>query len=241
MLTDPPALAAVAAGPEGVLAGLRPGAVWVEMSTVSPPATRALALEVAARGATLLDAPVSGSPVTLAQGRLAFLVGGDAAALERVRPLLLTIGPTITHLGEVGHGVTMKLAINLGIAVQMLAFSESVVLAEKAGIPRERAVAALLGSVIASPMLRYRGPFALEMPREPLFSVAMMQKDVRLGLDLGREVGVPLPSAAVAHEMLEAARGLGLGELDCAAVFDVIATLARRPGAPRAGAAAQAG
>jgi 3-hydroxyisobutyrate dehydrogenase-like beta-hydroxyacid dehydrogenase len=180
---------------------------------------------VQAKGATLLDAPVSGSTVTIAQGQLSFIVGGDLAALERVRPVLLAIGPTITHVGALGLAVTMKIAVNLSIGVQMLAFSESVLLAEKSGIPREKAVEALLKGVTASPMLKYRGPFVLDMPEEALFSVMLMQKDMRLALEQGRAVGVPLPSTGLVHELLTGARGLGLAEKDFAALFDVLAKL----------------
>jgi len=119
----------------------------------------------------------------------------------------------------------MKIAVNLSIGVQMLAFSESVLLAEKSGIPREKAVDALLKGVTASPMLKYRGPFVLDMPAEALFNVKLMQKDLRLALEQGRGVGVPLPATGLVHEMLTAARGLGLAEKDFAAVFDVLATL----------------
>src|SRR4029434_5016059 len=153
MVTDSTALRAIALGPDGVIAGLRPGAGWAEMRTVSRAVTRELGKAVAARGASLIDAPVSGSAVTLDAGQLSFMVGGDPAALEKVRADLMAIGPTITHVGELGLAVTMKIATNLGLAVQMLAFSEAIVLAEKAGIERERAVEVLLKSVIASPML----------------------------------------------------------------------------------------
>ena len=226
MVTDTAALEAVTRGPDGILAGLRPGAVLVEMSTVSPEAVRALAADVAARGAELLDAPVSGSPATLDAGQLSFMVGGTAPALERVRPYLTAIGPTITHVGAVGLAKAMKIAINQGLAVQMLAFAESVLLAEKAGVARERAVEALLRSVVASPMLKYRGPFVLGMPAEAWFDVGMMQKDLGLSLDLGRSTGVPLATVAVTNELLTAARGLGLAGYDFAVVFDVVARLA---------------
>ncbi len=226
MVTDTAALEAVTRGPDGILAGLRPGAVLVEMSTVSPEAVRTLATDVAARGAELLDAPVSGSPATLDAGQLSFMVGGTAPALERVRPYLTAIGPTITHVGAVGLAKAMKIAINQGLAVQMLAFAESVLLAEKAGVARERAVEALLRSVVASPMLKYRGPFVLGMPAEAWFDVGMMQKDLGLALDLGRSTGVPLATVAVTNELLTAARGLGLAGYDFAVVFDVVARLA---------------
>lgn len=233
MVSDTDALRAVALGPQGILAGLRPGAVWVEMSTVSPAATRELAQQVVARQAAMLDAPVSGSPLTLEQGQLSIMVGGDAAVLERVQPYLLAIGPTITHVGPLGLAVTMKIAINLGLAVQMLHFSEAVLLAEKAGIARERAVETLLKSVAASPMLKYRGPFVLGLPQEAWFAVPMMQKDLELALELGRTVGVPLPSTSLAHEMLTAARGLGLTEYDFAIVFDVLASMSGLPGSQK--------
>jgi 3-hydroxyisobutyrate dehydrogenase-like beta-hydroxyacid dehydrogenase len=225
MVTDPDALEAVSDGGDGLLAGLRRNAVIVDMSTVSPHASRALAAKAADRGGAMLAAPVSGSPITLDAGQLSFMVGGDAAVLDQVRPYLTVIGPTITHVGEIGLASAMKIATNLGLAVQMLAFSEAVALAEKAGIPRERAVEALLKSVIASPMVKYRGPFVLGMPEEALFDVLMMQKDLRLALELGRTLGVPLPATGVVQEMLTAARGLGVGHFDFAVVFDVIATL----------------
>jgi 3-hydroxyisobutyrate dehydrogenase-like beta-hydroxyacid dehydrogenase len=233
MVADTAALRAVALAADGILAGLKPGAVYVEMSTVSPAAIRELGGLVAARGAAMLDAPVSGSAITLEQGQLSFMVGGDPAALERVRPYLTAIGPTVTHVGALGLAATMKIATNLGLAVQILAFSEAVLLAEKAGISRERAVEVLLRSVIASPMLKYRGPFVLGMPEEALFNVPMIQKDLQLALELGREKGVPLPSVALAHELLTAARGLGLAEYDFSVVFDVLAWMSNLPPSPK--------
>ena len=233
MVTDTKALAAVTGGADGILAGLRPGAVYVEMSTVSPEAIRALGAQVAARGAAMLDAPVSGSVATLEQGQLSFMVGGDPAVLDRVRPYLAAIGPTITHVGPLGLAVTMKIATNLGLAVQMAAFSEAVLLAEKAGIARERAVEVLLRSVIASPMVKYRGPFVLGMPAEAWFDVVMMQKDLGLALELGRRLGVPLPTTALTGEMLVAAQGLGLGRHDFAVLFDVLAHLSGSNPSPK--------
>ncbi len=230
MVSDTEALRAVALGPDGIVRGLRPGTTWVEMSTVSPALIRELGSQVTGRRASMLDAPVSGSIVTLEQGQLSIMVGGEPEAIERVRPFLLAIGPTITHMGPLGSAVTMKIATNLGLAVQMLAFSEAVLLAEKAGIARERAVEALLKSVVASPMLKYRGPFVLERPEEAWFSVPMMQKDLRLALELGAAAGVPLPTTTLAHEMLTAARGLGLAEHDFAVVFDVLAQMSGLPG-----------
>jgi len=229
MVTDDAALEAVTRGPQGLLAGLTTGTILVEMSTVSPAVIHRLADDVAARGGALLDAPVSGSPVTLESGHLSFMVGGDPAVLDRARPFLLAIGPTITHVGPAGLAKSMKIAVNLGLAVQMLAFSEAVLLAEKVGVDRERAVEVLLKSVVASPMVKYRGPFVLGMPAEAWFDVDMIQKDMRLALDMARRAGVTLPSVALTHELLTAARGLGLTRYDFAVIFDVIAHLSGLP------------
>jgi 3-hydroxyisobutyrate dehydrogenase-like beta-hydroxyacid dehydrogenase len=224
-VADTAALRDVAHGADGVLAGIAPGAVWVEMSTVSPAFTRELAREVEARGATLLDAPVSGSVSAVEQGQLAIYVGGDKAAVDRVRDYLSAFGSTITSVGALGSAVTMKVAINLAGPVQMLAFAESVILAEKAGVDRAVAVDAVLRSVMASPMLKYRGPMVLDMPAEAWFDVSMIQKDARLALELAREVGVPLAATATANEVLSAARALGLAKQDFAAMFDVVALM----------------
>ena len=208
MVTNTAAIKAVAEGPDGILAGLGPGKIYVDMSTASPANTRALADRVGELSAQMLDAPVSGSVITLEQGKLSVMVGGDTDAFERVRPILEAIGPKVFYVGPVGAAVTMKIATNLSLAVQMLAFSEGVLLAEKSGIPRETAVEVMLASVIASPMVVYRGPFVLEQPDEAWFDVNMMQKDMNLALELGRELDVPLPTTAVTNEFLTAARGM---------------------------------
>jgi 3-hydroxyisobutyrate dehydrogenase-like beta-hydroxyacid dehydrogenase len=225
MVTGTSALRAVAEGPDGVLAGLRPGKVYVDMSTVSPEASRALAGQVAERGAAMLDAPVSGSVVTLEEGRLSIMAGGDPAVFDRTLPVLRDIGPTVTHVGPNGLAVLMKIATNLSLAVQMVAFSEGVLLAEKGGIPRETAVEVLLGSVIASPMVRYRGPFVLKMPEEAWFDVDMMQKDMLLALEAGRDLDVPLPTTAVTNELLTTARAMGLAQRDFATLFTALARM----------------
>jgi 3-hydroxyisobutyrate dehydrogenase-like beta-hydroxyacid dehydrogenase len=233
MVTNTAAVRAVTEGADGILAGLAPGKVYVDMSTASPENSRALAARVAEAGASMLDAPVSGSVITLEQGKLSVMVGGAADVVERVRPVLEAIGPKVIHVGDNGSAVTMKIACNLSLAVQMLAFSEGVLLAEKSGIPREKAVEVLLASVIASPMVAYRGPFVLEQPNEAWFDVNMMQKDMNLALELGRAVDVPLPTTAATNELLTAARGLGLAERDFAVLFDVLAAMSGLPaGAP---------
>ena len=222
MLRDPEALSQTANGPNGIVEGLGPGKVWVDMSTVSPALSRTLAGRVRERGADMVDAPVSGSVITVQQGKLSVMVGGRPETFERVKPLLLDLGPKVTHVGENGLALVMKIATNLSLPVQILAFTEGLLLAEKSGIPRETAVDVLLHTVAASPMLQYRGPFVLNMPDEAWFNVNMMQKDMLLALELGRQVDVPLPTTTVANEFLTAARAMGLAEQDFAIIFKVL-------------------
>jgi 3-hydroxyisobutyrate dehydrogenase-like beta-hydroxyacid dehydrogenase len=225
MVTNTTAVKAVTGGDNGILAGLAPGKIYVDMSTASPANTRALAREVEAVGAQMLDAPVSGTSITVDQGKASLMVGGDANAFARTKPVLEAIGPRVLHMGGNGSAVTMKIAINLSLAVQMLAFSEGVLLAEKTGISREAAVEAMLASVIASPMVAYRGPLVLGHPDEVWFDCHMMQKDLNLALELGRELEVPLPTTAVTNEFLTAANGMGIGDKDFAVMFDVLAAM----------------
>jgi 3-hydroxyisobutyrate dehydrogenase-like beta-hydroxyacid dehydrogenase len=225
MVTNSQALSQIADGPNGILEGLGPGKVWIDMSTVSPAVSRTLAGRVRERGADMVDAPVSGSVVTVQQGKISVMVGGRPETFERVKPILLDLGPKVTHVGENGLALVMKIAINLALPTQILAFTEGVLLAEKSGIKRETAVEVLLNSVLASPMLQYRGPFVLKMPDEAWFNVNMMQKDTQLALELGRQVDVPLPTTAMANEYLTAARAMGLAEKDFAIVFKVLEKL----------------
>jgi 3-hydroxyisobutyrate dehydrogenase-like beta-hydroxyacid dehydrogenase len=225
MVTNTNAVLALTGGPDGVLVGLTPGKIYVDMSTISPAVSRDIAKQVAAKGAFMLDSPVSGSVETLEAGKLTLMVGGDEAIFEKVKPILLDIGPKATYVGANGLAVTMKIATNLSLGAQMLAFCEALLLAEKSGIEREVAVEVLLNSVIASPMLKYRGPFVLKMPDEAWFNVNMMQKDLNLALELGRQVNVPLPTTAVTNEILTAARGMGFVEEDYAVIFRVLAQM----------------
>lgn len=226
MVTDTAALEAVTGGTDGLLNGLGSGKIYVDMSTVSPAVSREVAAKVSLKGAEMLDAPVSGSVSTLEEGKLSIMVGGNRAAFERVEPVLKDIGPKATYVGGNGLAVGMKIATNLSLAVQMLAFSEGVLLAEKSGISRETGVEVLLNSVIASPMVKYRGPFVLKMPDEAWFAVNMMQKDLLLALEMGRQLDVPLPTTAITNEMLTAARAMGLAEKDFAVLFEVLARMA---------------
>jgi 3-hydroxyisobutyrate dehydrogenase-like beta-hydroxyacid dehydrogenase len=226
MVTNAAALQAVTGGPDGILAGLGPGKIYVDMTTGTPEGSRALADQARERGARMLDAPVSGSVSTLEEGRLSILVGGDEDAFAEVEPILRDIGPTVLRIGGNGQALLMKIAINLSLHVQMVAFCEGLLLAEKDGIDREVAVEALLTSVIASPMLKYRGPFVLDMPDEAWFNVNMMQKDMNLALEAGRRLDVPMPTTAISNELLTAARGMGFVEQDFAVVYEVMAQMA---------------
>jgi 3-hydroxyisobutyrate dehydrogenase-like beta-hydroxyacid dehydrogenase len=225
MVTNTEALKSVAEGPDGFVSGLGAGKVIIDMSTVSPAASRALASKVREKGADMVDSPVSGSVTTLQEGKLSVMVAGRRETFDRVKPLLLDIGPKVTYVGDNGLALSMKIAINLSLAVQMLAFSEGVLLAEKSGIARDTAVDVLTHSVIGSPMVQYRGPFVLKMPKEAWFNVNMMQKDMLLALEMGRQLDVPLPTTATVNEYLTAARGMGLADKDFAVVFEVLARM----------------
>jgi 3-hydroxyisobutyrate dehydrogenase-like beta-hydroxyacid dehydrogenase len=228
------ALTSIAEGPDGILAGLTRGKLFVDMSTVSVATSRALAAKAREKGADMMDAPVSGSVATLKVGRMSLIVAGKRESFERVKPILEDFsdqpaaggqGPKVTYVGENGLALVMKIATNSNLAVQMLAFSEAVLLAEKSGIPRKTAVDVLTHSAIASPMVQYRGPFVLKLPETAWFDVNMMQKDMLLALELGRQVDVPLPTAAAANEMLTSARAIGLVHEDFAVMFDALAKM----------------
>jgi len=223
IVTDGAAVRSVALGENGVLAGMKPGAVYVDMGTIAPDVTRAVAAGFAKRGFAMLDAPLSGSPVTVEQGNASLMIGGDKATFERIEPLLKAIGPKVTYIGGSGQASTMKLAVNALLMVEVIAFGEAVALAEKGGVAREVALDAVLKSVTAAPVLGYRGPFILEgkMPKVPLADVTLQQKDMLLVLEMARKLGSPTPLAAVANEMMNASRGLGLDHNDFVVAHEV--------------------
>jgi 3-hydroxyisobutyrate dehydrogenase-like beta-hydroxyacid dehydrogenase len=225
MVTNEKALGAVMDGPDGILGALSPGKFLIDMSTVSPGYSRALVIKVREKGADLIDAPVSGSVITLQEGKLSVMVGGRKETFDRLKPILDDLGPKVTYVGDSGLALSMKIATNLSLAVQMMAFCEGVLLAEKSGIKREVAVDVLINSAIASPMVKYRGPFVLKMPDEAWFDCNMMQKDLLLALDMGRALDVPLPTTAISNEFLTAARGMGFAKEDFAVVFEVLARM----------------
>jgi 3-hydroxyisobutyrate dehydrogenase-like beta-hydroxyacid dehydrogenase len=225
MVTNSAALTEVFEGPNGMLAGVTAGKFLIDMSTISPAVSRKLAERVREKGGDMVDAPVSGSVITLQQGKLSVMVGGRPETFEKLKTVLGDIGPKVTHVGENGLALVTKIATNLSLAVQMLAFSEGVLIAEKCGIKREVVVDVLTHSVIASPMVQYRGPFVLKMVEEAWFDVSMMQKDMLLALELGRQMDVPMPTTAATNEMLTAARGMGLGKYDFAIIFEALARM----------------
>jgi 3-hydroxyisobutyrate dehydrogenase-like beta-hydroxyacid dehydrogenase len=216
IVTDARAVRAVALGQSGIVAGLKRGGIYVDMSTISPDDSRAVAEDFARAGSIMLDAPLSGSPVTVKAGQASIMVGGDEAAFEWAKPVLLAIGPKVTRIGGQGLACQMKISVNLLLMVEVIAFGEAVALAEKGGVAREAAVDAILKSVAASPVLGYRGPFILDgnMPAVPLADVTLQQKDMILALGEGRKLGSPLPLAAAANEMMNACRGLGIDAND---------------------------
>jgi 3-hydroxyisobutyrate dehydrogenase-like beta-hydroxyacid dehydrogenase len=225
MVTNEKALGAVMEGPDGILNSLTAGKFLIDMSTVSPGYSRGVAAKAREKGADMIDAPVSGSVITLQEGKLSVMVGGRRETFDRLKPILDDIGPKVTYVGDNGLALSMKIATNLSLAVQMMAFCEGVLLAEKSGIKREVAVDVLTNSAVASPMIKYRGPFVLTMPEEAWFDVNMMQKDMMLALDMGRALDVPLPTTAISNEFLTAARGMGFAKQDFAVVFEVLAKM----------------
>jgi 3-hydroxyisobutyrate dehydrogenase-like beta-hydroxyacid dehydrogenase len=212
IVTDAKAMKAVALGENGIVSGLAKGRIYIDMSTIEPDESRAVAAEFAKAGCIMLDGPLSGSPVTVVQGNASIMIGGDEAAYERIKPVLLAIGPKVTRIGGNGLACQMKIAVNLLLMVEVICFGEAVALAEKGGVDRSVALDAMLKSVAASPVLGYRGPFILDgkMPAVPLADITLQQKDMLLALNLGRTLGSPVPLAAAANEMMNACRGLGI-------------------------------
>src|ERR1700692_720569 len=200
MVTNSAALAAVTEGPDGIVAGLTPGKIFADISTVSPAFSREVAAKVRAKGCDMVDCPVSGSVITLQEGKLSVMVGGRPETFERIKPVLLDIGPKVTYVGDNGLALVIKIAANLSLAVQMLAFSEGVLLAEKSGIKREVAVDVLINSAVASPMIKYRGRCGLRLRGEASCNVNMMQKDMMWALELGDQVDVRIPAAAISGQ-----------------------------------------
>jgi len=229
MLTNTAAVEATADGADGVLAGLRPGTVWCDLSTISPEASVALSARVAETGAHFLDTPVSGSPATLAAGQMSVMVGGERAAFDHVETVLHAIGPKVTYIGPAGHAILSKVAINLALVVSVTAFAEAVTLVEKAGVDRAAVVDAALKSVIASPVIGYRAPLLVD-DTDVFADVELQQKDLVLAQELGRRLGAAVPTCSAASEMLSAARSSDLSDRDF--LVSVADTYRRMAGIP---------
>jgi 3-hydroxyisobutyrate dehydrogenase-like beta-hydroxyacid dehydrogenase len=232
MVTDDAALDEITSGPDGILAGLRPGAVYVDMSTVSPRASRKLADKVRAAGATLLDAPVSGSVPAAEAGTLAIMVGGPEDAFRAALPLLSRLGSSVTRVGENGKGLLLKMAINISLASQMMAFSEGLALAERGGIDPKLAAETMAASAIGSPMLKARVPLVLDLPERAWFDMALMHKDIRLALDAARDPGLMLPAASAANVLLTLGEEMGYAHRDIAGFYEVLTRIANSAAAP---------
>jgi 3-hydroxyisobutyrate dehydrogenase-like beta-hydroxyacid dehydrogenase len=223
MVTDDAALTAISDGPDGLLAGLAPGKTYIDMSTVSPRASRELAARVAALGASMLDAPVSGSVPAAQDGTLTIMVGGPDEAFRAVEALLQRLGRSVTHVGSNGQALILKLAVNISLGAQMLAFSEGLLLAERGGIAPSVAAQIMSGSQIGSPMLQARIPLVLDLPERAWFDVALLHKDLRLVLDTAAELDVPVPTATATERELSVAEQLGYAHRDIAALYQVLA------------------
>ncbi|MGW6281299.1 NAD(P)-dependent oxidoreductase [Kribbella sp. NPDC055071] len=209
---------------DSIIPDLAEGQVWIDMSTVSPRASRAVAERVLATGARFLDSPVSGSVPQVQAGTLTIMVGGDEDAYHRVEPILDELGRP-TYIGGNGQSLALKLGINISLAVQVLAMAEGLLLAERSGVDRELALRVMTASPIGSPMLQAREPLLLDLPEEAWFDIRLMQKDLVLALEAGRTLAVPLPTATSADEMLTLARALGYERRDIAGVFEVLERL----------------
>jgi 3-hydroxyisobutyrate dehydrogenase-like beta-hydroxyacid dehydrogenase len=214
-LADDAAVAAAYGGPDGVVAGLRPGTVVCESSTIDPGTVRRLAPLVSERGAFLLDTPVSGSVSTVEAGQLTIMAGGDPAVLDRVRPVLDPLAKQVFHVGELGSGAVMKLTVNSVLHGLNLALAEGLVLAERAGVARETAYEVLANSAVAAPFLHYKRE-AFEHPGRPpvAFSLDLVEKDLDLALDLAAQAGAPMEQAATNRQVVRAAVAAGLGDRD---------------------------
>lgn len=228
MVTDTAALSSITDGDDGILAGLSAGKVYVDMSTVSPKAIRLLAGRVAATGAQMLEAPVSGSLPAAEAGTLILYVGGNPETLEQVRSVFEQISQKIIYVGDNGQAIAIKIAINLNLPIQLVSLFEGVLLAERSGVSRAAALDGLLNSVAASTAMKYRGPFMLKMPADVWFSAAMMKKDIQIALELGEETGVELMTTKLMDELLDRAIDLGWGDQDFAVLYRVVEQLSAK-------------
>ena len=225
IVSDPPALESVLWGDDGVFTGLRRGSVLVDSSTVSPALERRAAAAAAAQGAEFLEAPVTGGTWGAEKGELVFMVGGEAATLARVEPVLGAMGKKWFHLGPHGAGQTVKLAMNLLLALEVEAFAEALALVTRAGLAGEKLFEVMQTSMGRSGLLDIKGPMMLKREYKPSFPLRLMHKDMGLALDLANQLGVPLPSAASTREVLSAVKGATKEDVD----FSALASFWQKP------------
>jgi len=221
MVADTPDVEQVILGPNGIIEGIRPGSVVVDMSTISPSATRAMAARLRAAGAEMLDAPVSGGDIGARDGTLSIMVGGEPAAFERVRPLFEVMGRNVVHIGNSGAGQVCKACNQVVVAQTIAGIGEALLLAEASGVDGARVREALLGGFAGSRILEVHGRRMLEGDYSPGFKASLHQKDMRIVLETAQELGLALPGAALVTQTLNALVGQGLGELDSAAVYRI--------------------
>jgi 2-hydroxy-3-oxopropionate reductase len=228
IVTDTPDVVEVVAGERGLLAGARRGGAWIDMSTISPSATRDLGARARERGLECLDAPVSGGPPGAAAGSLAIMVGGDQETFEACEPLLRTMGSAITHMGELGAGQVTKACNQIVLAGYLLAISEGLVFGAKAGVDPARIREALLGGYAQGRMLEVHGERMVRHAFEPGFFVRLHNKDLHIVLEMARSLAVPAPVAALAAQHFNALVAEGDGDLDNSSMVKVYEQLARR-------------
>jgi 2-hydroxy-3-oxopropionate reductase len=225
-LPDTPDVELVVLGKDGIIAGAHEGLIFVDNSTIKPAAARAIAAKLAEKGVLSLDAPVSGGDIGAKNGTLTIMVGGDAAALEKVMPVFQATGKTITHVGEAGAGQVTKACNQIMVAAQMVAMGELLVFAKKAGVDPQKVVEAIKGGAAQCWTLDVKPQRLFEGNRQPGFKAYMMEKDLGIILESAREYGVPLPGTAENAQMFNAMRQMGMAELDNSAVIGVIEKLA---------------
>ncbi len=218
IVSDPPALEQVLWGPNGALGGLRQGSVLIDSSTVSPVLARRIAVACTERGAEFLDAPVTGGTWGAEKGELVFMVGGKREVLERIEPVLAAMGKRFLYIGPNGAGQTVKLAMNMILALEVQAFTEALALVTRAGVPGERLVEVLQSSMARAPVLDAKAPLILAGNFAPSFPLRLMHKDMGLALDLAKELGVPLPATSAAYGTYTAVKAAAKEDVDYAAV-----------------------
>jgi 2-hydroxy-3-oxopropionate reductase len=225
-LPDSPDVELVATGPDGILAGVREGSIYIDTSTISPVVTRRIADQAAARGVQMLDAPISGGEEGAIKGTLSIMVGGDQAAFESCRDIFQVLGKNVVHVGASAMGQIVKACNQIVVAMNLQAVAEALVLAQKAGVDPQKMIEAISGGAARSWALEARGPWMVQNRFQPGFRINLHYKDLGIVMDSAREFGVSLPGAALAHELFGALKAQGRGDMDHSAIFTLIAALA---------------